>query len=362
MTDQTTPQDATRPTTAPKSGKTDEPAGGGGGVMGVLFVVFAIAVIVGLYALARLRTDPPGPKELPLASILVEYDAMDQDARLRVDDIESKLSQTLDCFGPCEQKYLVPGASPGVLPTVRTLKQISQEDWDKAWPYFTGGDWLVPRVFGIDGKTCVIRVAPRNGERQFPPGSGELIASTVKEALNNHGLKGARIYSSALGLGGQAERDALNVTFGASTAWVKISRGPQAKQNNIGWLSVDGQKLLEKIKPGFAPNSHIRSVVTPVSWLKYFESVRGVKPTDVKVPAELPVIQQAFTFGQVNQVIPHLDQGGDVALVAVTTDLEGTQNLELYYYMASVLQEELHADVFGPTWKLPRGPAPAATK
>lgn len=387
MTDKTeAPSDAATPATSPSPPSPPAPPApasppprrspkdsadgteeGSSGIGSWLLVIVAIVAIVGLYLLARMRTEAQGSQELPLMSIQVEYDAMTPDVRKRIVDLEKALvtatdPPSFDVFGPASQKYLVPGSTvPAMaIPQARTFAAISQDDWDRAWPYFVCGDWLVPRIFRIDGKACVIRVAPHNGERRFAPDAGARVTKIVADwmELNNGIMKAPRVYSSSAHLGGDAERDALDVTFGATTAWVKMDRGTNQHQNPISWRSIDSVKLLDKVKPALSKNGHIRSLTTPLSWLKYYMAVEESKPAEPKPPSDVALINRAFDFAHANSITSYLDTAGGEALVAVTTDLEGRANLELYYYLASTMQSELRVNVHGNVPALKEGPAP----
>jgi hypothetical protein len=322
-----------------------------------LLVGLVIGSLFGIYWLASLKIADSGPHELPHIAVQIEVNEFDPATRTAIANFEKGLVLTglFDVFGPADATYLLPPAESGPkVPQHRKFEAMTKEEWDTAWPYFTAGDWLVPRLFRTDGKACVVRIAPKAPSTQFAPDAATKFEDVVKDAGSP--FKSIKAYSSSAGIGGTPERDALNVTFGATTAWVKLTRS-QSAEHSLGWLSPDGLRLLQQVRPTVGLNPRVRTVTTPLGWVKYFVAVRDKTTKDPEAPSDGPTIEQAFTYAHANQVNALVTQDGLEALVDVTTDAEGRDNAELYFYLASTLQEQIRVNVKGYVPKLPKGPS-----
>jgi hypothetical protein len=319
----------------------------------------ALAAIVGIYALARLRAQaslPPRPQELPIAVIVLEnVDFMKKGDRANLNGLESDLLVTCRCMvqGPTQfvtpewtdekgqmrernavsVKYLIPGPKAGEPPIAKAMFEMTDKEWETAQKFFGMGDWVVPRTIGPDRRSCVIRIAPPDARmRGFPSGTAE----KLQEVLARNQWWKTHVYSSALGLTDDAERKAINAVFGVQTAWVRLESSAGS------WFLADSLDLLEEQRQKMLKDDpqHVRSYATPASWLHYYTNVcYDVSDRELRFPKDEAWIAKAFEFARHEKITTLTNDTGANAVVDVATDLEGADNERLFFQLGHPLSQ-----------------------
>jgi hypothetical protein len=321
----------------------------------LLLLALAIAALVGLYAFANVhRENEEGGRELPHGTIQLEVaNGFDAAARKQVAALEQWLNDSgFDVFGPASQPLLLPGAKPNDEPVAKKLADLTDAEWDVAWRHCLVGEFMVPRVYRLDGKACVVRFAPKfkEGKREFDHEAATRIQGFVQQLAPS--FKTVRAYSRLAGLGSELDRDAINVTFGVQTAWVTFRNSSADASKTDTWVNAEGIRRLQQTKAAIF-NTHIRSVTTTANAVRYYVSVlMHVTDKDVEVPNDTGVVQRALTGLRRAGINNLLFQNDTKAMVDVTTDTEGTANAELYYHILANVGEALK--IQGDTPYLPK--------
>jgi hypothetical protein len=318
------------------------------GVSGVLLVVVGIALLAGLYAWATTwREEAAQARELPLVSIALEVDKFDQNARSAIVQLEAGLKATGvfgNPLGPADVKFLVPGAKPGDIPLAKEFGDLTDDEWAKAWSYVAKTDYLVPRMFRLDGTACVIRLDPKGGF-DFAPDA----AAKLQQACEpfKRSFKGFHVYSRALEVGTVHDRDVLNASFGCQLAFVFVHKSSIKNGATPAWRTADGIKTLSAVKDAIT-NKHFRSITTAASLVRYYWTVLLQRESQVDVPTIDTDVKLALDFAKANGISPLMTGDGVNAIVDTTTDLEGQPNVELMYYLMATLQNDMKLDVTTP--------------
>jgi len=292
--------------------------------------VFVIGGFIGLvalvYATALLKKPPQGPvQELPHAVVMVEFETLGNSA---VRSSLIKLQQDLEALGlatmgPRDYPILVPG---GELPTPKALESLTEEDYVLAEPWLRAGGWLVPRIYGPDLDSAVIRLAPKD-RGPFPSGTATRILKLLEEFEATSGAANTTaVYSRALGLDEEAARSKINVDFGVQTANVRLIASEEGKLWDEG--------LLKQIHSAVPTNPRVRSATTFVNFALYATAVMR------KIENPEP---DMIEWGSV-RTLAHLSGGtglvskdGKMAWLEVATDAEGEANLSITTAMAAPL-------------------------
>jgi hypothetical protein len=325
--------------------KAAEEAESSSGLTWFVVGLLALAGVLGIFAFARTVLPEGGSNgfEAPLCSIMLEVNAFDLKTRTEIEELERDLVATgvLEELGPGSPStlYLVPAGVNSF--DVRTLRQIGDDEWPMVWSFMPRGDWLVPRFFRIDGTACVIRVGPKpqQGGVRFTPE----VADRLKEVIEKHrpAFKAVHAYSHLGGIGEVADRDAINVSFGVQTAWVKVrhlappgSKPPTMLDvGSINMLLSGAKPALMHKDPAFEKKYGIRSVVTPASWAVYAYAVKNLAQKDPDLPRDENELKSLFDFARSRRINTLLTPDNAEAMVEVSTTAEGEANAELPYYM-----------------------------
>jgi hypothetical protein len=326
----------------------------------VVFIAFGLAFLVAVYAGARYwRGQADETPELPLASVMVEVNAFDLATRVEIAKLENEFKATGlfgSPLGPCDVKFLLPGPKPNDDPIAKTFTDMTDEEWGKAWPYVARTSWYVPRMFRLDGTACVIRLDAKNGTSEFAPGTASKLASICDEFRPK--FKSLHVYSRPIGVGAPADKDAINASFGVQLCWIMIFEPSQGDPKNpFNWASAAGMSKLGRTKGVLSGNKHFRSIVTASNLQQYYWTVCLHGEQEVAVPQSDEQVQKALDFAKANGfATTYISADGKDAIVDTTTDVEGSENAGLFWYMASNLQDQLRIQPKSP-WQ-PHDPKP----
>ncbi|MBI3723095.1 hypothetical protein HY251_03950 [bacterium] len=310
---------------------------------GILVLLAGLAAIAGIFAFARMSLPEGGASgyEAPLCTIMLEVNALDQKTRQEIESLERDVVATgvLDELGPGSPnvKYLLPAGVDSF--SAARLGEVTDAEWPVAWGYMKLGDWFVPRFFRLDGTACVIRVGPKpvNNLTRFTPETAEKLKDVIEK--HREKFKAVHAYSHLGGIGEAADRDAINVSFGVQTQWVKLSRN-MAPQDKSDASLLGMMRAFERgIKGPLLQKPSIRSVVSPVSWATYAQGVMTLAQKEPEVPRDEATLASIFKRAHELGINPLLSPDNTQALVEVGTTAEGKENTELPYYMAVTLQE-----------------------
>lgn len=320
---------------------------GSSGLWVILAIVIGIATLVGLYSYSKMLANeqPAEAKELPLVSIMIEVNQFDQAARTQVVALEKALHDT-GVFGPpqgpAEAKVVIPGAKPNDTPTVKGFEACTDVEWQAAWKYLQLTEYMVPRMFRIDGAACVIRADPKGGQG-FAPDAGPKLLEVCDRFRGQ--FKTLRVYSRSLGVGTAQDRDALNASFGCQLSWIGMQEpNIQGSANGLTWKTAGALAKLAKAKTVLKTNPHFRRVSTDANWVTHYWTVKLQQEKEVALPSKDSEAQEAFDFAQANGLIVLQSKDGKLALVDTSTDSEGQDNAQLIYDMAANLQVELKVE------------------
>jgi hypothetical protein len=309
----------------------------------LLLVSIAVAALAVLWAWAKIKNENEElGRELPTATIQIDVDQFDGPTRAKIVSLEKAIDDIgyFGLLGPCDVKYLLPADRAGDEPLVSSFSALTDAQWATAWRFAGMGEYLAPRVFRPDGKACVIRLEDKKGRPDFPSDAGSKLEAALEPFRTQ--FKQLRAYSRNAGVGGKAERDAINVTFGVQTAFVWAYDPPVPQRPGAPvptWRNAEAVRILAGARPQLVAYPRIRSVTTSASLVKYFWAVAGSLDREPDVPGSEKEITQALDFARKNGMHPLMTPDGKKALIDVTTDTEGLANAELYYYMAVNLQE-----------------------
>lgn len=320
--------------------KEDQQQSSGVGLL--LALVVGLAVLVGLYAYSRMIVaGPQEAPELPLASIIVEVNGFDAATRARICDLEKKLGET-NLFGnpkfagPAEVKVLVPGKNVGDAPTAKSFGDATDSEWQAAWKYLSETEYLVPRVFRLDGTACVIRLDPRGGHDFAPDAAAKL--QEICDAFRPQ-FKGLKVYSRALGVGSTQDRDALNASFGVQLAWVKVTHPNTKDVPGPQWKFAKSVSELAAVKKALKAKPNLRRITTDADWVTYYWTTKLQAEKEVLVPTKDEEVAEAFDFAHANGIGVMQSPDSRFALIDTSTDQEGQNNVELVYYMIVTVNE-----------------------
>ena len=315
------------------------------GVSVILIIAIGIAVLAGLYVWGTTwREDAEQARELPLVSIVVEVDRFDPSARAQIVQLENGL-RACGAFGnpagPGDTKFLLPGANPGDVPVAKGFADMTDDEWSKAWSYIAKTDYLVPRMFRLDGTACVIRLDAKGGAREFAADAGSKLEQACEPFRGK--FKGFHVYSSELGVGTVHDRDVLNASFGCQLSWILIDKPASASGKITVWPNAAGIKALSEAKD-VIEKKNFRSVTTAANYVRYYWTVALEKESEVDVPDKDADVKLALDFAKANKIPTYISADGRKAIVDTTTDLEGQANAELVYYLAAALEAALKVE------------------
>lgn len=316
-----------------------------------LAVVVAVLAIAGVYwfAKGRVSSDAELPPELPHAVILIEGLDIRSDDRNQVKDITDKLlyhagvsvSSITRRFSPAWGdpaggpskggaaqdeigKILIPPKQKGYPPTVKAFQDATPEEIDAALPYFRCGDWIVPRLLSPDLKTAIIRIAPGDPRhvRGFPPGTREKVLQFASEHLPK--FKHI-VYSKSLGIGGAAERDAINAVFGVQSIVLRLESATKGLRSlqGLGPLAAVRREALDTGPKG---EKLVRSFTTVLNFGDYFASVMMLNPGDA--PAAAGGLGVALELAKREKMSCYVNDDGSVAVAEIATAAED-ENYEI---------------------------------
>jgi hypothetical protein len=313
----------------------------------VIFIAFGLSFLVAVYAGARAwRGEVDETPELPLASIMIEVNAFDANTRAEIGKLENALRGAGvfgSPFGPTDVKYLLPGAQSGDEPVAKGFTDMTDEEWAKAWTYIARTSFYVPRLFRLDGTACIIRCDAKDRTPEFAPDTAAKLTAACEPFREK--FKSLHVYSRPIGLGGAVDRDAINASFGVQLCWIMVFEPASMAtdpKNPFTWNSGAGMAKLARTKGALGKNKHFRSIVTAANLTQYYWTVCLHGEQEVAPPQMDAQIQKVFDFAKVNGITTtYISANGKDAIVDTTTDVEGSENAELVWYMAANLQSEL---------------------
>ncbi|HBP19296.1 MAG TPA: hypothetical protein DEA08_16090 [Planctomycetes bacterium] len=271
-----------------------------------------------------------GPRhELPHLAILAEFDDL-VDPATRADlvrfhrELIKAVGEGMEVQGPLNAPIILPLKNGGLL--AQDLDQVSEQEMELSKPYFAAGGWLVPRLYDPELKSAIFRAGPLRTLR-FPAGTRE----KVEELLQSFADSKLRLtaYSHDLRLNSPEARTKINEVFGVQVANTVARVAEQTTFKDATTL-LNLYKQTHKL----TNQGRVRSVTTLGSFWIYALSIRSQKihEDDVMIgPAEANLMNELTK--QAN-IPPLVDKEGRRAMVQVTTDAEGEENLKACHWMA----------------------------
>jgi hypothetical protein len=262
--------------------------------------------------------------ELPHLAVMAEFDTLRlPEVRQQLATLERELQKLgLETDGPLENPILVPGKEAGDMPTSEPINVLTVDQFDRARDYLEVGNWLIPRVYGPDIQSAIIRCAPK-GHVGFAPGLEEKVRHVL--AMAEFSKLRLCAYSHALRLEDQEARKRINVVFGVQTVFpiayaaTKVADNADFQAHLLGALQ-DWQKATKR---------PVRSVACEGSYLLYAGAVRVHNSTfkaehvaDVDAPGLLE-LGHRLNMGNWTAT------DGQHTQIEITTEAEGEQIREL---------------------------------
>lgn len=311
----------------------------------VIFIACGLAFLVAVYAGARYwRGQADETPELPLASVMIEANAFDLNTRVEIAKLENAFKATGlfgSPLGPADVKFLLPGSKPSDDPIAKGFTDMTDEEWGKAWSYVARTSWYVPRMFRLDGKACIIRLDAKGGAAEFSPETRDKLTSICDQFRDK--FKSLHVYSRPIGVGTPADKDAINASFGVQLCWIMIFEpSPSDPKAPFTWASGAGMTKLARVKGVLASNKHFRSILTASNLAQYYWTVCLQSEQEVAISQSDPQIQKVLDYAKANGITTtYISADGKDAIVDTTTDVEGAENADAFWYMAANLQDQL---------------------
>jgi hypothetical protein len=328
-----------------------------------LSALVGVVVMLVVYSLANGRGgEQERPFELPQAAILVDGCDFDKAENRKVFSDFALLLRSSNLVGTSSiaesyappwgdkqgvgagrltvTKLLVP-TEAGKPPKAITFQTLTDAEWAEAKNYFRHGDWIAGRLLSPDGTSAIMRLAPGDPRtRAFEPDTKNIVGQAMK-TLESGKFKQPLLYSRALGLTGEAERNAINATFGVQTTWVQLT----ATQGDF--VAADQLKhVLDEANTTRAQErKFVRSYTTPASWVRYYWGVKMKSQAELDAPTD-DHVREALEFARREGINPFVTPKGNVAIVDIGTEAEGEDLERLTFRIAQPLSAIPNVKVF----------------
>ncbi len=262
---------------------------------------------------------------------MVEFSDLGSTAtRKAIAELQAALLTTgQDVFGPSNYPILLPARTAEDLPVPHNMQDLTPKQWKEASVFFNTSGWLVPRIYALDQKSCVFRMFPKKSARFGPQ-----IKKKVEAVLAQFKSSFDKVwrYSYDMGLTDQEHLSAINVNFGVQTANV-IVVAKDRKLNDFARLEKISEKLFGYTDP------RIRSKATMADFYHYMLAVQvGTNQPFPKIAFLGPRAKEIKALVEKCNMPSIVRSDGSTAVVLVSTDAEGQDNLDLCYNLAADLK------------------------